>query len=175
MGLFTPTYYAKSIYDIPTSFYQKEGIKIIFCDLDNTLDAFYENEPTEKAINLVRELEANGIRLIITSNNHGERVKNYAKKLNVLCHYSSKKPLGYKLRKFIKKNNFNKNEIVMIGDQLLTDVICSKNTKVRVVLVEPIVNKDLPITRFNRFFDKIIRKMMRKKLTKLEVTKNEQN
>ena len=173
MGLFTPTYYAKSIYDIPMSFYKENNIKILFCDLDNTLDAFYEKEPTERAVNLVKELEANDIRLIITSNNHGDRVTNYANKLNVVCHYSTKKPLGYKLRRFIRNNNFNKDEIVMVGDQLLTDVICSKNTKIRVILTEPVVKTDLPVTKVNRFFDKIIRRFMKKKLTKLEVKKHE--
>ena len=175
MGLFTPTYYSKSIYDIPIDFYKKEGIRIIFCDLDNTIDAFYENEPTENAIKLVNRLKEEGIEFIITSNNHGERVTRYCQKLNVPCHYSSKKPLGYKLRRFIKKNNFNKDEIVMIGDQLLTDVIASKNTHVRVILTEPLVKKDLPVTKVNRFFDKIIRKMIKKKLTKLEVKSYEQN
>ena len=169
MSIFTPTYYAKSIYDVPLSFYQKEGVKIIFCDLDNTLDPFYLNEPSEQAIKLVREIEKAGITFIITSNNHGERVEGYAKKLNVPCHYSSKKPLGYKLKRFIKKKNFKNQDILMVGDQLLTDVICSKNTKVRVLLTEPLVSKDLVITKLNRFFDKRIRKLMKKTLTKLEV------
>lgn len=170
MGLFTPNYYSKSIYDVPLGFYSKNGIKIIFCDLDNTLDPFFLNEPSEKAISLVHLLEKNGIKFIITSNNHGERVQHYSKLLNVECHYSTKKPLGYKLRRFIKKNNFNKKEILMIGDQLLTDVIASKNTRVKVLLTEPLVKKDLPITKINRFFDKIIRKLMKKKLAKLEVS-----
>lgn len=169
MGLFTPTYYARNIYDIPISFYQKNNIKIIFCDLDNTLDAYFENSPTEKAKDLVNNLINNGIKIIITSNNHGDRVKKYANELGIECHFSSKKPLGYKLRRFIRKNNFDKNEIVMIGDQLLTDVIASKNTKVRVILTEPLVSSDLPITRVNRFFDKIIRKIIKKKLLKREV------
>ena len=173
MSIFTPTYYAKSIYDVPYDFYQKEGIKIIFCDLDNTLDPFYLNEPSERAIKLVRDLENLGITFIITSNNHGDRVQGYAKLLNVECHYSSRKPLGYRLKRFIKAKNFKKEEIIMIGDQILTDVIASKNTKVRVILTEPLVKKDLVITKFNRFFDKIIRKLMKKKLSELEVNNYE--
>lgn len=169
MGIFTPTYYARNIYDIPISFYKDNNIKIIFCDLDNTLDAFFENIPTKKAKDLVENLTNNGIKMIITSNNHGDRVKKYASELGVECHFSSKKPLGYKLRRFIKQNNFKKDEIVMIGDQLLTDVIASKNTKVRVILTEPLVSKDLPITKINSFFDKIIRKIIRKSILKREV------
>ena len=79
-----------------------------------------------------------------------------------------------KLNKFIKKNRFDKKDILMIGDQELTDVICSKFLKVRIVLTEPLVKTDLPITKVNRFFDKIIRKMIKKKLLKVEV-KNEQD
>lgn len=167
--MFIPTYYAKSIYDIPIQFYKENNIKIIFCDLDNTLDPFYVKEPTLKAYNLVKNLQDNDIQLIITSNNHGERVTRYSKLLGVECHYSSQKPLGYRLRRFIKKNNFNPNEIVMIGDQLLTDVIASKNTKVRSILTEPSVKGDLPITRFNRVIDKFIRRIIKKKLKSREV------
>lgn len=173
MSLFVPKYYARSIYDIPLEFYKKENIKIIFCDLDNTLDAFYENEPTAKALELVEKFKKNNIEFIITSNNHGDRVHRYAEKLNVECHYSSKKPLSYKLNKFIKKKGFNKSDILMIGDQELTDVICSKLLKVRCLLTEPLVKNDLPVTKINRFIDKRIRKIIRKKLLKVEV-KNEQ-
>lgn len=157
MCLFRPTYYSKSIYDVPFSFFKENNVKIIFCDLDNTLDAFFEKEPTERAYKLVEELKKIDVTLIITSNNHGERVHHYADKLGVECHYSSRKPLGYRLRRFIKKRKFNKSEILMVGDQILTDVIASKLTGVRVLLTEPVVNKDLVITKFNRFIDKIIR------------------
>jgi HAD superfamily phosphatase (TIGR01668 family) len=174
MCLFRPTYYSKSIYDVPLSFYEENNIKIIFSDLDNTLDAFFEKEPTKRALKLVEDLKSVGVTLIITSNNHGDRVKNYAKKLGVECHYSSKKPLGYKLRRFIKNKNLNKKEILMVGDQILTDVISSKLTGVRVLLVEPVVNKDLVITKFNRFIDKIISWFQHKFkiLEKREVTNN---
>ena len=173
MSIFTPTYYAKSIYEVPLDFYKKQGVKVIFCDLDNTLDPFFLNEPSERAIKLVRSIEEQGIIFIITSNNHGDRVERYASLLNVECHYSSRKPLGYRLRRFIKAKGFKNEDILMIGDQLLTDVIASKNTKVRVILTEPLVKKDLVITKVNRFFDKIIRKLMKKKLTELEVNNYE--
>jgi HAD superfamily phosphatase (TIGR01668 family) len=169
MGLFKPNYYSKTIYNVPVSFFIKEKIKIIFSDLDNTLDAFYEKEPTDRAYKLVEELNKVGIELIITSNNHGERVFNYSNKLNVRCHHSSKKPLSYKLNKFIRQNNFKKDEILVVGDQLLTDILLAKGLKVKSLLVEPIVRKDLPVTKVNRFFDKIIRRCMKRKLTKLEV------
>ena len=57
MGAYTPTYYAKSIYEVPSDFYKQNGIKNLFIDLDNTLDSFRTLEPTENAINLINELK----------------------------------------------------------------------------------------------------------------------
>ena len=41
----------------------------------------------------------------------------------------------YMNKKFIKNENLNKDEIVIVGDQILTDIICSKGLKIKSVLV----------------------------------------
>lgn len=169
MSLFTPNYYSKSIYTVPIDFYIKNNFKVIFCDLDNTLEAFYNEEPSDRAKELLDQLRRHNIKLFVISNNRESRVKKYAEMLGVEYHHSSKKPFGFKLRKYIKRNNLNRNEIIMVGDQILTDVIASKNVKVKVILTEPLVNKDLLVTKINRFIDKIIRRIIRKKLKRLEV------
>ena len=169
MSLFTPNYYSKSIYTVPIDFYIKNNFKVIFCDLDNTLEAFYNEEPSDRAKELLDQLRRHNIKLFVISNNRESRVKKYAEMLGVEYHHSSKKPFGFKLRKYIKRNNLNRNEIIMVGDQILTDVIASKNVKVKVILTEPLVNKDLLVTKINRFIDKIIRRIIIKKLKRLEV------
>ena len=131
MSLFTPNYYSKSIYTVPIDFYIKNNFKVIFCDLDNTLEAFYNEEPSDRAKELLDQLRRHNIKLFVISNNRESRVKKYAEMLGVEYHHSSKKPFGFKLRKYIKRNNLNRNEIIMVGDQILTDVIASKNVKVK--------------------------------------------
>ena len=54
--VYIPTYHAKSVYDIPFSFYKEQGIKVIFVDLDNTLDSYRQKTPTQKAIDLKEKL-----------------------------------------------------------------------------------------------------------------------
>ena len=75
----------------------------------------------------------------------------------------SYKPLKFKLNKFIKKENLKKEEIIIVGDQLLTDIFCSKRLKIRSVLVTPACSGDLVQTKINRFFDNIIRRKQLKK------------
>jgi uncharacterized protein len=163
MKCFEPTYYAKNIYQIPLSFYKENGIRALFLDLDNTLDAFDALVPSSEAKELIAKLQKIGLKIFIVSNNHEERVKKYADELGVDYSFHSLKPFAFRLNKFIKKHNLNKQEILMVGDQTVTDIKCSNALKVRGCLVDKLVDRDQPTTTFNRFFDKKIRKKLENK------------
>ena len=75
---------------------------------------------------------------------------------------SAKKPGKKRLFQWINQMNLDIKSCILIGDQLLTDVICANAIGMTSILVEPFVIKDLPITRFNRFFDKRIRRYLLK-------------
>ncbi len=158
-----PFAHANNIYEINIDFYVSLGIKVLFIDLDNTLDSYKCKTPSERAKDLITKLLSSGIRPIIVSNNRGKRVKNYAKELNIECLYSAFKPFPNKLNKFIKENNIDKNECLIIGDQLLTDIKLGKNSNIKTILLEKLVKEDQFTTHFNRIFDKMIRKRLKKK------------
>lgn len=163
MRCFEPTYYAANIYSIPLSFYKENGIKVLFLDLDNTLDAFDALVPSLEATELIKKLKSAGLDIYIVSNNHEERVKNYADKLDVKYSFHSLKPFAFRLNKFIKKHHLNKKEILMVGDQTVTDIKCSNALKVRGCLVDKLVERDQITTTFNRFFDNRIRNRLVKR------------
>ena len=158
-----PDYYCKSIFDIPLSFFKENNITHIFSDLDNTLDAYDIFYPTPRVFKLVNDLKKEGLTLIIISNNHEKRVKDYSVPLGVDYMYESGKPFKKKILKYISNNNLSKENVILVGDQLLTDVQCGKNAKVKVVLTDRIVSRDQPVTRINRIIDNFFRKRMRKK------------
>ena len=56
-----------------------------------------------------------------------------------------------------------KEEIVVIGDQLLTDVLGGNFAGYHTILVVPIVETDGKITRFNRMIERRILNWMRRK------------
>ena len=163
MAKFVPTWHAENIYKIDVNFYKNNNIKYVFSDLDNTLDAFDVLSPSEDAKNLVKMLKNNGIEMIILSNNHSDRVKNYARDLEIKCLHSAKKPFKNRLIKYTKSNNIDLNSAIIIGDQTITDIWCANNAKVRSILVDKLVERDQTTTKFNRFFDKRIRKSLKKK------------
>lgn len=150
---FIPFCVAKSIYDIEPAFFQKHNISLLFVDLDNTLDAYHQSHPTDKAFALKEKLSKAAIEMIIVSNNTSKRVSTYAKELGVRYAGSLYKPFAFKLSKFIKKNGIDISKVMMIGDQIITDVACGNGAGIRVILTERLVEDDQWTTRFNRWFD----------------------
>ena len=155
---FIPFAHAKSIYDIDIDFYKKLNLKYLLIDLDNTLDSYKSYHPNEQAINLFKSIRESGIVPIIISNNRGKRVKSYANDLGVLYLNSARKPLIFKINKFLKRHNIDKSDILLIGDQLLTDVLFANRANIRVILTDKIVKEDQFTTVFNRFLTKGIYK-----------------
>ena len=47
---FIPFAHANSIYEINPEFFVKHGVKVLFIDLDNTLDSYKAFTPKENAI-----------------------------------------------------------------------------------------------------------------------------
>mgnify|MGYP000874260924 CR=1 FL=1 len=121
--------------------------------------------PSQKAIELKQEFDKNGINLIVVSNNHSKRVKAYASSLGVDHIFSARKPSSKIIDKYVIEMKINKADAIIIGDQTITDIWCANNAKIRSVLTDKLVAVDQPITRFNRVFDRIIRrKLIKKKL-----------
>ena len=160
---FIPFAHAKSIYHIDFAFYQKLGIKYVFCDLDNTLDSYRQATPLERAKSLKSGLERLGIELIIVSNNTGKRVQTYSKELGVRHFSSLAKPFSFRIKKILKRANIKPETVVMIGDQIVTDISCANGAKLKSILTEKLVPEDQPTTRFNRLFDNPLRKKLKKK------------
>lgn len=158
-----PNYYARNIFDIPTSFFLEHNFKFILCDLDNTLDQYDTLIPSLRVRKLKEEYVTAGLEIIIISNNTEKRVKHYAGSLNVKYLAKAGKPFGKRLSNYLNKLAINKKECILLGDQLLTDVPCSLRAGIKVILLDPISKKDQITTRFNRLLDR----PRRKKLIKL--------
>ena len=160
---FIPFAHATSIYEIPVDFYKKQGVNVLLIDLDNTLDSYRLLIPTERAVKLVNSLKESGLKVIIVSNNRGKRVSSYANAIGCPCISSTRKPFSGKIRRFLKENGYEPAETMLVGDQLMTDVLAAKGAHIRVVLTEKIVKEDQFTTHFNRLLDRPIRKHLRKK------------
>ena len=160
---FVPFAHARSIYEIDPEFFKKNGVKTLFIDLDNTLDSYKAKVPQEKTINYVNSIKEIGITPVIISNNRAERVGGYASALGVECLASARKPFSKRIKAELVKRNLKNDEVMLVGDQMMTDVLAARGAKIRVVLTEKVVKEDQWTTHVNRIFDRPIRRYHRKR------------
>lgn len=159
---FIPFGHAQNIYEIPIDFYKKLGVKVLMMDLDNTLDSYKLSIPTERAAKYVEEIKNSGIRPIVVSNNRGKRVKSYADALGIEYINSARKPFPNALNRVIKEKEINRDELLFVGDQMMTDVLATHFAHVRIILTEKLVKEDQWTTHINRIFGRVIRRYLRK-------------
>ena len=160
---FIPFAHAQSIYEIDPEFFKRNGVKTLFIDLDNTLDSYKARVPQERTINMVNKIKETGVIPVIISNNRPERVSGYANALGIEFLASARKPFSKRIKKELAKRNLTNEEVMLVGDQMMTDVQAARGAKIRVVLTEKIVKEDQWTTHINRIFDRPIRRYHKKR------------
>ncbi|MDF9824075.1 HAD superfamily phosphatase (TIGR01668 family) [Breznakia sp. PF5-3] len=158
--LFTPDLYVKSFMDIDIQKLVKMNKKLIICDIDNTLVAHDMSLPSDKAKQFVENVLASGLQICLISNNHKERVETFAKALGIHRYSFAKKPIKWTYRKILKDYAMKAEDVVAIGDQLLTDVLGAKRMKIYAILTSPLVDRDLNSTKINRKIERRIYKRL---------------
>ena len=161
MDNFIPDVYDQSVFTIDYKKLQKNGIKCLLFDLDNTLVPYSANEPTPKIKDLFAIL-SNDFKLIIISNSSKNRLRPFKEKLNVDVAFRSFKPLKKKYQKIMELYHFTEDEIACIGDQLLTDILGANKMGFTSILVNPLAPLETIPTRINRFFERKIYKRLKK-------------
>ena len=84
-------------------------------------------------------------------------------KLGVAYVARALKPLPVGITKARKQLGLKRSEVVMVGDQLLTDIWAGNLAGVRTVLTQPLVQSDAWNTRINRYFEGYVFKALAKK------------
>ena len=160
---FIPFAHSASIYEIDPDFYKRNNVKTLFMDLDNTLDSYRARVPQQRTIDYVNKVKEAGVTPVIISNNKAKRVSGFANLLGVEFLSSAHKPFSRRIKKEIARRGLTANDVMLVGDQMMTDVLAAKGAKIKVVLTEKIVKEDQWTTHINRIFDRPIRKYHRKR------------
>ncbi len=154
-----PEYEFKSVLDIEDGFFEKEGIKYLLIDIDNTLVADNAPDADENAVLFLKGLQEKGISFYLVSNNDEERVLSFNKNLGYPFIFKARKPFAKKIKAVMKKMGAEKSNTALIGDQIFTDLLASKNLGIRMILVSPINTKiENTFFKCKRFLEKIVYK-----------------
>ncbi|WP_226583218.1 YqeG family HAD IIIA-type phosphatase [Halobacillus litoralis] len=163
LNKFLPDEHVPSVFDIDPEQLKAKGIRGVITDLDNTLVAWDVPDATEDIKRWFEKMDDHGIQVTIASNNNETRVKLFSEPLDASFIYSARKPLSKAFKKAQKQMNLNKDEIAVIGDQLLTDVLGGNSAGFHTILVVPIVQTDGFFTKINRKIERRILNWMRRR------------
>ncbi len=156
-----PTMYQKNITSINYEKLKNSGIKCILFDLDNTLlkkgDKKLEEKIEKKLILLKKDFK-----IIIISNNFKRKISKICSIIDVDFVSFSRKPFSFGFKKVTSRYNLKKEEICIIGDQLVSDILGGNRYGIKTILVDPLGEKDLKITKVNRILETFIFNSLKK-------------
>ncbi|EMA6341670.1 YqeG family HAD IIIA-type phosphatase [Bacillus cytotoxicus] len=163
MKLFLPNEYVKNVYHVQPEELKKRGIKGVITDLDNTLIEWDRPNATPQLEQWFLNMKEQNIQVTVVSNNNEKRVKDFAEPLGIPFIHSARKPFVRAFKRAIERMNLKPEEVVVIGDQILTDVLGGNRVGLHTILVVPVAQTDGLVTRFNRKIERRIMKKMKKK------------
>ena len=118
--------------DVTPALLKKERVRLLLCDLDNTLRLHSEKEPADELADWVEECKGAGVKIVIISNNGRKKMmRKFCEPIGVDCVWWAKKPLSTKLTEAMQQYKFKPEETVMLGDKWSTDVLAAKFAKIR--------------------------------------------
>lgn len=123
--------------DVTPKLLKREGVKLLLCDLDNTLRLHSEKEPADELADWIEDCRKAGVKIVIVSNNGRKKMmQRFCEPIKVPCVWWARKPLSIKLTETMEKYSFKPSETVMLGDKWSTDVLAAKFAKIRSYKVE---------------------------------------
>ena len=140
--IFTPTYIYASIDKIPFEILEKNNIKGIMFDLDNTLTD-YKGIMNNEKIEWIKEAKKRGIKICILSNSHRQKkIRGLMRELDINGLNLAMKPMLKGYRYALDLLDVNKENACMIGDQIFTDIWGANRFGIMSILVRPFDNNE---------------------------------
>lgn len=157
LGLFRPAAHFDALPLLPVTELAARGIRLVLLDVDNTVTTWNNPEVEPDVVAWFAQLREAGLTACLLSNNSAERLAPLAAKLG--CQFFPKagkpRPGGYK--RACRRFGAEPAQTVMVGDQLLTDVLGANLAGLANVLVTPIsLAREFKWTYVNRRVERLI-------------------
>ena len=156
LKLFVPDLYIKDYTKLNLNILLQHNIKVLVCDIDNTLVPFDQSHPTDEVIAFIDKIKKSSIIPVLISNNNADRVSLFAQNLDVVFYPFAQKPLKKTYLKVIQDYQIKPEEVACMGDQLMTDVFGANRSHCYTILTKPLVKRDIHYTKINRVIEKVV-------------------
>lgn len=132
------------------------GFTSVLLDVDNTILTRDTHEVPRDVGLWLAQARGAGIGFCLVSNNWHEGVYQLAERLSLPIVAKAVKPLPPAFLMALSKLGAKRAETVVIGDQLVTDVLGAHALGMKAYLLAPLVEQDLPHTLMLRNFERLV-------------------
>ncbi len=135
---------------ITKEFLEEHGLRGLILDVDNTLTTHNNPQVDEQVLEWLSRRSADGIAMIILSNNSPERVQPFAEALKLPFVANALKPRRTGYEQAIRRLGIPPGQIAAVGDQVFTDIAGGNRCGLYTILVEPFDTKENAFIRLKR-------------------------
>lgn len=152
---FVPAHAANTLTDIDLDRLWAGGKRLILLDVDHTLVKWKAEDFAEPVIAWIERAKKMGFGLCIISNTRRvERLGRLSSKLGIETVRGRFKPSRAMFRLALIKFKVKPEEAVMIGDQLMTDILGANRAGIDAIWVRKMEGKEFAGTRINRMMER---------------------
>ncbi len=153
--LLLPDLSLNNIFEINFDQLEKQGIKGIITDMDNTLVPWSDRTVYPRLADWFSDLKNRDFRLAIVSNNSRDSGGQLARELGIPAIWSAIKPRRRAFRKALHLMQLKPEQVAVVGDQIFTDVLGGNRIGLYTILVQPISEKEFIWTKLMRVMERI--------------------
>ena len=150
-----PDEYLDSTYAIDFEGLYRQGYRGVLFDVDNNLVP-HDAPADDRARELFRRLHSIGFATCLISNNKEPRVRSFARQVGTMYVFKAGKPKPRGYLAAAKKMRTNKDNTILVGDQIFTDVLGARLAGMRSIMVKPIHPKEEIQIVLKRYLEKIV-------------------
>ncbi|AGA69885.1 HAD phosphatase subfamily IIIA [Desulfitobacterium dichloroeliminans LMG P-21439] len=155
--LFRPTFQADSLDSISMDLLERDGIRGLILDLDNTMTPWNDVEVGPKVEAWFKKLQEAGIKACVVSNNkRKQRVAVVADRLGIPFVFRATKPRRKAFRAGMNILGTGTTDTAVIGDQLFTDILGGNRMGLYTILVLPISDHEFVGTKVLRRMERVL-------------------
>lgn len=163
MKIFYPALMLDKVQDISTEVLEKNDIKGLILDIDNTLVPMHMKEADENAVMWIERIKSCGYKVCIVSNASKKRVIKFNERLKLDAIHRASKPGSKAYLKAAGLMGLENKNIAVVGDQIFTDVYGGNRVNMFTILVKSLRGRENLFIMLKRLPEKWILNSYRKK------------
>ncbi len=158
MALFKPCSKIDKMIHITPDLLHSVGVTALLLDIDNTMTTHNNPVPADGVTDWIEKMKSAGFKMMVVSNNNGERVRKFSELVGLEFEGAAKKPLPSGFKRACNRMDISPKKVAVVGDQIFTDILGGNLMGAYTILTVPYQLESSKLFKIKRSFERMIMK-----------------